>query len=217
MLNELQSQGIKTIDKKKKEKKEKEKDNSIRLHLYYKLILLSLGRLGGSYCGGCKSFSFKVFLGGYGESFQHDLYVIGSLFLLGGLFEGVWRQVGILGHFLGGVYYLLNIHRLLYHHGGDVGCGKSSVWAFLAFICLLGDRVSLGARGADGWRVVHILCSSKGRGDLNPSSVEGLIPHWEAIESAHFRELSPEGILSLYHAHVIAVLLSLLLGLLSLL
>ena len=72
--------------------------------------------------------------------------------------------------------------------GGDVGYRKSFGWAFLAFICLLRGSVSLatrGAQGTDGWRVVHILCSSKGRGGLNPSLVEGLIPHFEAVEFAH--------------------------------
>ena len=68
---------------KKKKKKKREKDN-LRLHFYYKLILLSLGRLGGGHRSGCWSITFKVFLGGYGESCQHDLHVVGSLFLLGG-------------------------------------------------------------------------------------------------------------------------------------
>ena len=39
----------------------------------------------------------------------------------------------------------------------------------------------------------------------------------EVIESTHLRNLNLEGFLGLYHAHVIAVLLGLLLGLLGLL
>ena len=96
--------------------------------------------------------------------------------------------MGIIGHFLGGVYCLFNNLELLCRLGGNVGCGKSFGWAFLTFICLLRDRAGLGAqgaRGADGWRVVHILCSPKGKGGLNPSLVEGFIPHLEAIEYAH--------------------------------
>ena len=52
---------------------------------------------------------------------------------------------GILGHFLGKVCCLLSVLRLLCHLGGDVGCGKSFGWTFLAFICLFGDQVSLRA------------------------------------------------------------------------
>jgi len=165
-------------------------------------------------------FTLEVFLGGYRESCQYDLHVLGSLFLFGGIFRGSWRQVGIMDHLFGGVCCLLSVLRLLCHLGGDVRCGKSFSWAFLAFICLLGGRVSLGAlrvQGADGRRVVHILCSPKGKGGLNPSLVEGLVPHLEAIESAHLRDLSLESFLGLCHAHVIVVLLSLLLGLLGLL
>ena len=69
--------------KQKKTKKERKKDN-LRLHFYYKLILLGLGRLGGGCRGGCWAFTFEVFHGGYGESHQHDLHVVGSLFLLRG-------------------------------------------------------------------------------------------------------------------------------------
>ena len=93
-----------------------------------------------------------------------------------------------MGHFLGGVCCHSSVLGLLYRLGGDVGCGKSFGWALLAFTCLLRDRVSLeaqGAQGADGWRVVHILCSFEGRGGLNPSLVKGFILHLEAIESAH--------------------------------
>ena len=70
-------------------KKKKNGEDNLRLHLYYKLILLSLKSLGGGRRGGCWSFAFKVFLGGYGESYQHDLHVLGSLFLLGRFFGGV--------------------------------------------------------------------------------------------------------------------------------
>ena len=71
------------------QKKKKNGEDDLRLHLYYKLILLSLKSLGGGCRGGCWSFAFKVFLGGYGESYQHDLHVLGSLFLLGRFFRGV--------------------------------------------------------------------------------------------------------------------------------
>ena len=99
----------------------------------------------------------------------------------------LWGRLKAGGHPgpLRGVYYLLSVLGLLCHLGGDVDCGKSFAWASPAFICLFGDRVRLGARGsrgADGWRVVHILCSPEGRGDLNPSLVESLIPHLEAVE-----------------------------------
>ena len=73
---------IKTTAKKKKK-------DSLRLHLYYKLVFLGLGRLGGGRRDRCRSFTLEVFLGGYGESCQHDLHVLGSLFFLGGLFGGV--------------------------------------------------------------------------------------------------------------------------------
>ena len=69
----------------------------------------------------------------------------------------------------------------------------------------------------DGWRVEHILCSPKGRGRLNPNLVEGLVPYLEAVESTHLRDLSPKDFLSLCHAHAVAILLGLLLGLLGLL
>ena len=68
-----------------------------------------------------------------------------------------------------------------------------------------------------GLGVVHILCSPKNERGLNPSLVKGLIPHLKAIEPAHLRDLYPEGFLGLCHVHVIAFLLGLLLGLLSLL
>ena len=55
-------------------------------------------------------------------------------------------------------------------------------------------------------RVVDILCSPKNRGGLNPSLVEGLIPHLEAIDSTHTRDFSPEGILSLGYPYLIAIL-----------
>jgi len=101
--------------------------------------------------------------------------------------------------------------------GGDVGYKKIFGWDFLAFICLLKGSVSLGARDMDGWRVVHILYSPKGRGGLNANLVEGLVPHLEVVEYAHLRDLSVEGFLSLCHTHVVSVLLNLLLGLLGLL
>ena len=69
----------------------KGKEDKLRLRLYYKLILLSLRRLGGGRRGRCRSFASEVFLRGYGKSCQHNLYVLGSLFLLGGLFGGIWR------------------------------------------------------------------------------------------------------------------------------
>ena len=138
------------VKKKKKKKREREKDN-LRLHFYYKLILLSLGRLGGGRRGGCWSITFEVFLGGYGESCQRDLHVVGSLFLLGG--EGLWGRLEAGGHhgpLLGGVCCLSRVLKLLYYLRGDVSYGKSFGWAFLAFTCLFGDQVSLGAWGADG-------------------------------------------------------------------
>ena len=82
---------------------------------------------------------------------------------------GLWGRLevgGIMGHFLGGFYCLFSVLGLLYHLGGDVGYGRSFGWAFLTFIYLFGDWVNLGARGADGWRVIHILYSLKGRGGL---------------------------------------------------
>ena len=65
--------------------------------------------------------------------------------------------------------------------------------------------------------VVDILCSPKSRGGLNPSLVEGLISHLEAINSTHAKDFSPEGILSLDYPHLITVLLSFFYGLLNLL
>ena len=68
-----------------------------------------------------------------------------------------------------------------------------------------------------GGGVVDILCSPKSRGGLNPSLVEGLISHLEAINSTHAKDFSPEGILSLGYPHLITVLLSFFYGLLNLL
>ena len=150
---------------------------------YYKFVLWSLGWLGGCCHGRGRTFTFEVFLGKYRESCQHNLHIVGSLFFLGGVFGGSWRQVGIIGHFLCWVYCLFSDLGLLCLLGRDVGCTKSLGWILFAFICLLGGSVNLGARGAwgtEGWRIVHILYSPKGRGGLNPNLVEGLVPHLEA-------------------------------------
>ena len=83
-----------------------------------------------------------------------------------------------------------------------------------------GGSVSLGARRAwstDGRRAIHTLCFPKGKGSLNLSLVEGIVPHLEVVVPAHLRDLSPKGLLSLCHSHFISILLSLILGLLGLL
>ena len=69
----------------------------------------------------------------------------------------------------------------------------------------------------DGRGVVYTLCPPKfGRG-LNHSLVKGLIPHLEAVVSTYPRDLSPESFIGLYHPYIIAVLVSLISGLLGLL
>ena len=49
----------------------------------------------------------------------------------------------------------------------------------------------------DGWGIVDILYSPKGRGGLNPSLVDGLIPHLEAVNPAYLRDFDPKSLLSL--------------------
>ena len=126
-VNGLQSLKTKTTVKKK--------GDNLWLHFYYKFVLWSLNKLGGGYRGACWTFTFEVFLGRYRESCQHNLHVVGSLFFLGRVFGGSWKQGGIMGHFLGYACCLFSdlvLLCLLWGGGRDVDCRKSFCWAFLA-------------------------------------------------------------------------------------
>ena len=129
----------------KNQKKEKKKKDHLWLHFYYKFVLWLLGILGRSCHSRGLTPALEFFLWRYGESGQHNLHALGSLFLLWGVLGGHGRKGTITGHFFGRVGYLFHVLRWLYFFGGDVGYRKSFSWAFLAFICPRGDRGAWGA------------------------------------------------------------------------
>lgn len=108
--------------------------------------------------------------------------------------------------------YLPSLEGMLARGRALVGLSLSSSASLEAVSSL--ELKDPEAQMAEG---VHTFCFSKGRGGLNPCLVEGLVPHLEAVVSAHLQDLSPKGFLSLYHSHIVSILLNLLIGLLGLL
>ena len=72
------------------------------------------------------------------------------------------------------------------------------------------------AWGSYGWREEDIFWLSQLRKSLNPSSVEGFFLSLSTVGLAYGGNLCPEGVLSLNHADVIAMLFGLILFLLRL-
>ena len=152
------------------------------------------------------------------------LWACGISICLLGAFRSFWKS--LVGYFefsniisLGDFFQFISSVGLLCHFFSIVKLKRVLGWGLFNRACNVGGCIIRGGWGA--WRqtagVVHILCSPKCRGGLNPCQVKSLIPHLEAVCSTYPRDLGPEGFLDLRYLYVVAFLFGLVLGLLSIL
>ena len=165
---------------------------------------LGLGIIFGRHWKGCQD-DLKV-LGGV-------LPLEGSLDVVSGLMVLGTTPLVVSSSLIGTSFCFASLEGLL--EEGRTSAGLSLLGLVFLEAASTWELGGTNAQIAGG--IVDILCSPKSRGGLNPSLVEGLISHLEAINSTHAKDFSPEGILSLSYPHLITVLLSFYYGLLNLL